>query len=61
MNSQATKNSTVPVCQGHKEPCVLRTVKRNGKNQGRKFFACARGVGRADDPNAQCRFFEWND
>ena len=61
MSSKLKTNVSVPVCKGHKEPCALRTVKRPGKNQGRKFFACVRGVGRADDPNAQCGFFEWSE
>lgn len=59
MRGKIKKNCVVPNCSGHKEPCVLRKVKKVGKNQGKAFFACARGVGRPDDPQAQCGFFEW--
>ena len=59
MSTGARKTKTTPFCKGHNEPCVSRTVKKPGDNQGKKFFACARGVGRVDDPNAQCNFFVW--
>ena len=48
-----------PVCKGHNEVCVLRTVKKKGANSGRQFWCCARGEGRSDDPNARCDFFKW--
>lgn len=48
-----------PSCTGHNEPCVLRTVKKKGLNQGRKFWACSRGVGQSNDPNANCNHFAW--
>ena len=48
-----------PLCKGHNEPSVLRTVKKKGPNLNRKFWCCARGEGRADDPNARCDFFKW--
>ncbi|MPC17349.1 DNA-(apurinic or apyrimidinic site) lyase 2 [Portunus trituberculatus] len=48
-----------PVCSGHKEPCVLQTVKKKGPNINRQFYACARGVGKEGDPNARCNFFKW--
>ena len=58
--SKKTKTNTeIPLCQGHKEPCVSRTVKKAGKNQGKSFYACARGKGRTNDPMAQCDFFAW--
>ena len=59
MGGKVKKNSVIPKCSGHREPCVLRKVKKAGKNQGKSFFACARGVGRAGDPLAQCGHFEW--
>ena len=59
MGGRVKKNSVIPKCSGHKEPCVLRKVKKAGKNQGKSFFACARGVGRAGDLQAQCGHFEW--
>ena len=48
-----------PLCKGHKEPCVDRVVKKPGPNQGRKFWCCARGEGKAGDPNARCDYFLW--
>lgn len=48
-----------PLCSGHKEPCVLQTVKKKGPNINRQFYACARGVGKEGDPNARCNFFKW--
>ena len=59
MGGRIKKNSTIPKCSGHKEPCAIRKVKKPGKNLGKTFFACARGVGRAGDPQAQCGHFEW--
>lgn len=32
----------VPLCKGHKEPCVVRVVKKPGLNFGRAFHVCAR-------------------
>lgn len=32
----------VPLCKGHKEPCVVRVVKKAGPNFGRAFHVCAR-------------------
>lgn len=48
-----------PLCPGHKEPSVLRTVKKKGPNFNKQFYACARGAGKEGDPNAQCNFFKW--
>lgn len=48
-----------PVCSGHKEPCVLRTVKAKGPNQGRQFHCCARPQGHSSNPQARCNFFKW--
>jgi len=48
-----------PLCPGHQEECVKRKVNKKGPNQGREFYCCARGEGRADDPNARCNFFKW--
>ncbi|XP_076060042.1 DNA-(apurinic or apyrimidinic site) endonuclease 2-like [Oratosquilla oratoria] len=48
-----------PLCSGHKEPAVQRTVKKKGQNFNRKFYACARGAGKERDPEAQCNFFQW--
>ena len=48
-----------PLCSGHKEPCVLRTVKAKGPNQGRQFHCCARPQGHSSNPQARCNFFKW--
>ncbi len=48
-----------PLCRGHGEAAALRTVSKKGPNQGRQFWACARGSGKEGDPNANCNFFKW--
>ncbi|ODN05652.1 DNA-(apurinic or apyrimidinic site) lyase 2 [Orchesella cincta] len=53
------KPPEAPLCEGHKEPCVKRTVKKKGTNFGRQFWACSHGEGKAGDPNANCKFFQW--
>lgn len=50
-----------PLCKGHKEPCVLRMVKKDGPNKGRQFYTCARGEGLKSNPEARCDFFKWVD
>lgn len=50
-----------PPCKTHREPCVLRTVKKAGPNMGRQFFVCARPQGHASNPEARCNFFAWVD
>jgi DNA topoisomerase III len=47
--------AAVPNCNGHSEPCSLRTVQKEGNNQGRKFWACARSK------QDQCQTFNWVD
>lgn len=48
-------------CKVHGEPCVLRTVKKEGPNMGKQFFVCARPQGHASNPDARCNFFAWVD
>ena len=48
-----------PLCDGHREACVLRTVKKPGPNRNKQFWVCARPVGGKGDPNARCDFFKW--
>lgn len=48
-----------PLCKGHSEPCVLRTVKKEGPNQRKQFWVCARPGGSKGDPKARCDFFKW--
>ena len=48
-----------PLCKGHKEPCVMRTVKKSGPNRGRRFYVCAKPEGHKSNPDARCDHFEW--
>ena len=48
-----------PLCPGHQEPCVLRTVKIKGPNQGKQFYCCARPQGHVSNLLARCKFFKW--
>ena len=48
-----------PLCDGHNEECVLRTVKKEGPNFGRQFYCCTRPQGRATDKEARCKTFIW--
>ena len=48
-----------PLCSGHKEPTVLRTVKKEGPNMGRQFFVCNRPAGHANNKEARCDYFLW--
>uniref|UniRef100_W5KJ65 DNA-(apurinic or apyrimidinic site) endonuclease n=1 Tax=Astyanax mexicanus TaxID=7994 RepID=W5KJ65_ASTMX len=50
-----------PLCKVHKEPCILRTVKKAGPTLGRQFFVCARPQGHTSNPEARCNFFAWVD
>ena len=50
---------TAPLCKGHKEPCLLRTVKKEGPNKGKQFFVCNRAEGLSTNPQARCDFFQW--
>ncbi|XP_036911020.1 endonuclease 8-like 3 isoform X2 [Sturnira hondurensis] len=45
----------VPRCGQHRRPCVLRVVRKDGENKGRRFYACSL------PREAQCGFFEWAD
>ncbi|KAM6925282.1 DNA-(apurinic or apyrimidinic site) endonuclease 2 [Xenentodon cancila] len=48
-----------PSCKVHGEPCVLRTVKKEGPNVGKQFFVCSRPQGHPSNPEARCNFFYW--
>ncbi|XP_069741059.1 DNA-(apurinic or apyrimidinic site) endonuclease 2 isoform X1 [Narcine bancroftii] len=50
-----------PHCSRHQEPCILRTVKKAGPNQGRDFYACQRPKGAPHNPASRCDFFRWAD
>ncbi len=48
-----------PLCKGHKEPCVLRTVKKDSLNKGRQFYVCTKPEGPKSNPESRCDHFEW--
>ncbi|KAL8472434.1 hypothetical protein ACS0TY_029589 [Phlomoides rotata] len=56
---QQLMQTTIPLCKGHKEPCVSRVVKKSGPNLGRRFYVCARAEGPSSNPEANCGFFKW--
>jgi AP endonuclease-2 len=39
---QKLMQSSIPLCKGHKEPCIARVVKKQGANFGRRFYTCTR-------------------
>ncbi|CAK7334269.1 unnamed protein product [Dovyalis caffra] len=39
---QQLMQNSIPVCKGHKEPCVARIVKKPGPTFGCRFFVCSR-------------------
>ncbi|CAL5324273.1 unnamed protein product [Camellia sinensis] len=51
--------SSVPLCKGHREPCVSRVVKKAGPSLGRRFYVCARAEGPASNPESNCGYFKW--
>ena len=52
----SSRSGGLPLCQGHRQPCCLRTVRKSGSiHKGRKFYACA--VARPE----QCNHFAWAD
>ncbi|XP_078394098.1 DNA-(apurinic or apyrimidinic site) endonuclease 2, partial [Cetorhinus maximus] len=50
-----------PLCPGHREPCLLLTVRKLGPNQGRRFYLCPRPEGPVSNPDSRCNFFRWGD
>ncbi len=50
---------TAPLCPGHNEPAILRTVKKIGPNKNRKFYVCSKPDGSKNDPESRCDFFQW--
>lgn len=39
---QQFMQDSIPLCNGHNEPCVSRVVKKQGPNFGHRFYCCAR-------------------
>lgn len=56
---QKLMQDSIPLCKGHKEPCVARVVKKPGPTYGHRFYVCARAEGPASNPEANCNFFRW--
>ncbi|KAF5753040.1 DNA-(apurinic or apyrimidinic site) lyase 2 isoform X1 [Tripterygium wilfordii] len=56
---QQLMKSSIPLCKGHKEPCVARVVKKPGPTFGRRFYVCARAEGPSSNPEANCGYFKW--
>lgn len=56
---QQLMQDSIPLCEGHREPCVARVVKKLGPNFGRRFYVCARAEGPSSNPEARCDFFRW--
>jgi hypothetical protein len=57
---QSDVQSDVPNCN-HNEPAQRLEVRKEGKNQGREFYACRRPPGHPHDPETRCNFFKWAD
>ncbi|KAF0924428.1 hypothetical protein E2562_010095 [Oryza meyeriana var. granulata] len=55
---QRRMKMTLPLCKGHREPCIPRSVKK-GSNTGRLFYVCARAQGPSSNPEANCGHFQW--
>jgi AP endonuclease-2 len=55
---QQRMKMTLPLCKGHHEPCIPRSVKK-GSNIGRLFYVCARAQGPASNQEANCGHFQW--
>ncbi|XP_073012565.1 DNA-(apurinic or apyrimidinic site) endonuclease 2 isoform X3 [Typha latifolia] len=55
---QQKMKMSLPLCKGHGEPCVPRSVKK-GPNIGRLFYVCARAQGPASNTEANCGYFQW--
>merc|ERR1712150_360089 len=53
------KPPPIPVCSGHEEKCLLRTVKKPGPNLGRQFYVCNRPDGALNNSEAKCNYFKW--
>ncbi|XP_074304465.1 DNA-(apurinic or apyrimidinic site) endonuclease 2 [Silene latifolia] len=56
---QQLMQDSIPLCEGHHEPCVARVVKKPGPNFGKRFYVCARAEGPSTNPETRCDFFRW--
>ncbi|XP_055882291.1 DNA-(apurinic or apyrimidinic site) endonuclease 2-like [Biomphalaria glabrata] len=72
-DAKSTKNTTInqawrtllkgpappPLCPGHHEPCILKTVTKKGPNKNKQFYVCSRPDGAPGNPEHRCNFFQW--
>ncbi|XP_022741958.1 DNA-(apurinic or apyrimidinic site) lyase 2 isoform X2 [Durio zibethinus] len=56
---QLHMQNSIPLCKGHREPCVSRVVKKPGPTFGHRFYVCARAEGPSSNPEANCGYFRW--
>ena len=54
---------SIPLCDGHKEPCINLTTKKPGINHGRAFWICPRPLGPSGEKERgtqwRCPTFIW--
>ena len=55
-SSNQRKTCAIPLCDVHKQPCKLFTVKKNNDNKGRQFYCCA-----LSRDEQRCNHFQWAD
>ena len=48
----------IPVCKGHKTPCLFRKVTKRGSNFGREYWVCAWS---GEAGRKRCGYFRWAD
>lgn len=48
-----------PLCPGHKEPCILKTVNKKGPNKNKQFYICSRPEGAKGNAESRCNYFVW--
>ncbi|XP_039031914.1 DNA-(apurinic or apyrimidinic site) endonuclease 2-like isoform X2 [Hibiscus syriacus] len=56
---QQLMQNSIPLCKGHREPCISRVVKKPGPTFGHRFYVCARAEGPSSNPEANCGYFRW--
>ncbi|GAA0169849.1 hypothetical protein LIER_24237 [Lithospermum erythrorhizon] len=56
---QQVMQSSIPLCKGHNEPCIVRVVKKAGPSFGQRFYVCNRAEGPASNLEANCGYFKW--
>ncbi|NXJ60965.1 NEIL3 Endonuclease, partial [Rostratula benghalensis] len=55
MDDHCRLSTAHPRCRTHGRPCVLRLVRKEGENQGRRFYSCPL------PPETRCHHFQWAD